>query len=61
MENKEESDEQRLQRLEDEEFARTGVFSTSFKINVQITEGDVINQFIEDNKDILLPKDPNLN
>lgn len=47
-------------RLESEEFARTGVFTTSFKINIQITEGDVIDQFLKDNPD-LAPKDPNLN
>lgn len=47
-------------RLESEEFARTGVFTTSFKINIQITESDVINQFLKDNPD-LAPKDPNLN
>jgi len=46
--------------LEDEEFARTGVFTTSFKINIQITEGDVIDQFLKDNPD-LTPKDPNNN
>jgi DNA repair exonuclease SbcCD ATPase subunit len=48
------------ERLEDEEFARTGVFTTSFKINIQITEGDVINQFLKDNPD-LTPQDPNQN
>lgn len=60
MDNKEESEEERLERLENEEFARTGTFSTSFKINIQITESDVIDQFLKDNKD-LQPKDPNHN
>jgi hypothetical protein len=60
MKNNEESEEERLERLENEEFARTGSFSTSFKINIQITEGDVIDQFLKDNPD-LTPKDPNNN
>lgn len=60
MENDEESEEQRLQRLKDEESEPTGTFSTSFKINIQITEADVIDQFLKDNKD-LHPKDPNHN
>jgi hypothetical protein len=47
------------ERLEDEQ-EPTGTFSTSFKINIQITEADVIDQFLKDNKD-LHPKDPNLN
>jgi hypothetical protein len=60
MESKEESEEERLERLENEEFERTGSFSTSFKINIQITERDVIDQFLKDNKD-LEPKNPNDN
>lgn len=59
MEQNEESEEERLQRLEDEQ-EPTGTFSTSFRINIQITEADVIDQFLKDNKD-LQPKDPNLN
>lgn len=59
MEENKESEEERLQRLEDEQ-EPTGTFSTSFKINIQITEADVIDQFLKDNKD-LQPKDPNLN
>ena len=59
MDSKKESEEERMQRLEDEQ-EPTGTFSTSFKINIQITEADVIDQFLKDKKD-LQPKDPNLN
>ena len=57
MKNNEEPEEE---RLEDDDSEPTGTFSTSFKINIQITEADVINQFLKDNED-LQPKDPNLN
>jgi len=60
MDSNQESEEERLKRLDDEESEPTGTFSTSFKMNLQITEADVIDQFLKDNKD-LQPKDPNLN
>jgi hypothetical protein len=49
MENKDESEE-RLDRLENEEFERTGVFSTSFKINIKITEEDMVKQLVKDSE-----------
>lgn len=59
MQENEESEEEPLQRLEDEQ-EPTGTFRTSFKIDIQITEADVVDQFLKNNKD-LQPKDPNLN
>jgi len=43
---KEESESDRLQRLSDEEFARTGVFNANFKMDITITENDMIKDLV---------------
>ena len=39
--NNEESEEQKLQRLSDEEFARTGIFRTKIDLEIKITQQDM--------------------
>lgn len=41
MTNNEESEEQKLQRLSDEEFARTGIFRTKLDLEIKITQQDM--------------------
>ena len=57
-----ESEAERLERLSNEEFARTGIFDTSFSIDIKITEEDMIKDLISktEGKNIQIEK-PNNN
>jgi hypothetical protein len=60
--NNEESDEQRLERFENEEFARTGVFNANFKIEIRITERDLIKKLVDDTEGKMInPDEPSKN
>lgn len=43
---KEETEEERLQRLSDEEFVRTGSSTFSFNLDIKITEKDMLRDLV---------------